>query len=981
MSNLSQFIAKYVVGDFPSFGLLLLLAVMVSASYTFAVALSAGSSGRIKTLMAARLGAYGTVALIGVAVLCLAYAFVSHDFRLRYVAHYSDRGMPLIFLLTALWGGQDGSLLWWLFLLSLYIGVCVWQLGKKYLELQPYILATLMGIVLFFCILMAFAANPFATGVSGARPDGEGLNPLLQNFYMIIHPPSLYVGFVGCSIPFAFCIAALITGRLDAEWIQASRKFTLFALMFLAIGNTLGMLWAYEELGWGGYWAWDPVENAAFMPLLSIAAFVHSVMIQERRGMLKVWNVFLMCLTFFMTIFGTFLTRSGVIASVHSFAQSSIGDYFLVFLAIVGAFCFTLVLYRWPELRDLPPTPQLRRAAITTGWVTLISLTAAWYLASRIAPAGGDMEANGKRTLVQVAAFSGLAGAAVYASIELVFRRLTAGLKLKTKRPKFESVLSREFTFLLNNYGLLMVMFFVLVGTTFPMVSEALWKEKVTVGPPHFNAWLQPIGLGVFFLMGVGTLFGWKKSSEQQLKKNFMVPVGIFFVAVALHFALGKAIGHPAVVWSPPVYAGPMGTALQAFNAYTPVLGFSLAMFNIAVIAQEFLLLYRSRFKTGADQTPKVLWYLGFFPGLVYSLASLPPVGRRRYGGYIVHLGIVLMFLGWTGKSWTVDQETTIRQGETHQVERLTIQYIGPRMEVDNNKRMIFADIKVTENGKELGKLSPAKFIYKKMPDSPTTEVAMLHSIRDDLYLVVGSINPETKVASLQIHLNPLVGWIWLGGIIIIIGSILCMWPELEPEESRAWQVVRGAGAIATSITLGVVIALMPVPAFAQGNASQHSGSVHIDDMKEKQVFGQLRCMCGTCPRELLSSCACSTADATRDRMRMRLARGETPEAIIDDYVKEYGTASLAIPPNTGAMRLIYAVPIVALVGGGIGLAVVLRRWRANAKDGGSKTAGSDVAERSTSKKKPAKNLDDDKPEGPDDYDARIDAELKDLDG
>ncbi len=434
MSNLNQLIAKYVVGDFPSFGLLLLLAVMVAASYTFAVSLSAGSSGRIKTLQAARLGAYGTVALIAVAVLCLAYAFVSHDFRLRYVAHYSDRGMPTIFLLTALWGGQDGSLLWWLFLLSLYIGVCVWSLGKKFLELQPYILATLMSIVIFFCVLMAFAANPFATGVAGARPDGEGLNPLLQNFYMIIHPPSLYIGFVGCSIPFSFAIAALVTGRLDAEWIQACRKFTLFALLFLAIGNTLGMLWAYEELGWGGYWAWDPVENAAIMPLFTIAAFVHSVMIQERRGMLKVWNVFLICLTFFMTIFGTFLTRSGVIASVHSFAQSSIGDYFLYFLALMVAFCFTLIMYRWPELRDLPPTPRLRRASITTGWVTVIALASAWLIASKLAPAPGladvgavqaGLDANSKRTLVQVTAFSCLAGAAVYASNELVFRRLT----------------------------------------------------------------------------------------------------------------------------------------------------------------------------------------------------------------------------------------------------------------------------------------------------------------------------------------------------------------------------------------------------------------------------------------------------------------------------------------------------------------------------------------------------------------------------
>ncbi len=986
MSKLMLLIAKYGPGDFPSFGLLLLLAVMVAASYTFAVSLSAGSSGRIKTLQAARFGAYGTVALIATAVLCLAYAFVSHDFRLRYVAHYSDRGMQTIFLLTALWGGQDGSLLWWLFLLSLYIGVCVFTLGKKYLELQPYIIATLMGIVIFFCVLMAFAANPFATGVAGARPDGEGLNPLLQNFYMIIHPPSLYIGFVGCSIPFAFAVSALVTGRLDTEWITACRKFTLFALLFLAIGNTLGMLWAYEELGWGGYWAWDPVENAAIMPLFTLAAFVHSVMIQERRGMLKVWNVFLICLTFFMTIFGTFLTRSGVIASVHSFAQSSIGDYFLYFLCLVGAFCFTLILYRWPELRDLKPTQRLRNAAIVTGWVTMSALIMAWVLSSKLAGtpldalsgAGAEEIAQStmKHSMIRIGAFSLLAGAAVFAAVELVFRRMTKGLALKTTRPRFESIWSREFTFLLNNFGLLIVMFFVLVFTTFPMVSEAFWKEKVSVGPPIYNAFLQPLGLGVFFLMGVGTLFGWKKSSPDQLKKNFMIPVGMGFGAIAVHFVLGKWMGFPAVVWAPPLYGGIMGKLLQAFNAITPVLGFSLAIFNAAVIVQEFSLLYRSRFKTGAEKTPKILWYMGLLPGFIYSMASLPPSGRRRYGGYIVHLGIVLMFLGFTGKSWTVDRETSIKQGETYQVERLTIQYVGSRMEVDNSKRMVFADVKVFEDGKEIGKLSPAKFIYKKMPDSPTTEVAMLHSLRDDLYLVVGSINPETKVASLQIHLNPLVGWIWFGCLILICGSLLCMWPELEPQESRVWQVARGAGAITASITLGICLALMPVPAFAQSTQppraqpSQQSGSVHIENMAERQVFGQLRCMCGTCPRELLSSCGCDDgyagANQTRARLRARLANGDTPEKIIDDYVKEFGTASLAIPPNSGVMRAIYAVPIVALIGTGVGLGVVLRRWRSNdgARDG---------------KKGPAPDATADGKR--DAYDDRIDAELKDLDG
>jgi cytochrome c-type biogenesis protein CcmF len=344
---------------------------------------------------------------------------------------------------------------------------------------------------------------------------------------------------------------------------------------------------------------------------------------------------------------------------------------------------------------------------------------------------------------------------------------------------------------------------------------------------------------------------------------------------------------------------------------------------------------------------------------------TLPPVGRRRYGGYIIHLGIVLMFLGFTGKSWTVDRETTMAPGQTYQVERLTLEYVGPRMEVDNAKRMVFADVKVSEGGKEIGKLTPAKFIYKKMPESPTTEVSMLHSVRDDLYLVVGSVNPDTKVATLQIHLNPLVGWIWFGALILIFGSFVGMWPELQPRESRAWQVARGAGTVAASISIGVVLALMPVSAFAQTQPSQHSGSVEIENGKEKAVFQQLRCMCGTCPRELLSTCACSTADSTRDRIRMQLARGELPKKIIDDYIAEHGSAALAIPPNSGGMRLIYAVPIAAIGFAGIGMAFAFKRWRKN----------SDVAQA-----KARAGDDGGSGKGRDAYDDRIDAELRDLD-
>jgi len=991
---------------FPLFGGALLLCVMLAASYTFATSLHAGATGRARALQAARYGAYGTVTLVAVAVFCLAYAFVSHDFRLRYVAHYSDRSMSLGYLLTALWGGQDGSLLWWLFLLSLYIGACVKWLGNRHLELQPYVIATLMAIVIFFCVLMSYSANPFATSIGGARADGEGLNPLLQNFYMIIHPPSLYTGFVGCSVPFAFAVAALVTGRLDAEWIVASRKWTLFAWLFLAIGNTLGMLWAYEELGWGGYWAWDPVENAAFMPFLTASAFVHSVMIQERRGLLKVWNVTLICLTFFLTIFGTFLTRSGAIASVHSFAQSSIGTYFVYFLALVFVFSLTLILYRWPELRNLVVADKsrvrdLRIAALVTGWGMVSVCGPGAYALSKLPIP----------TSTQVVIDVVLCASAIYAGIEIVYRRMTQKIDVQSRRPEVESVLSREFTFLLNNWALLGFMAFVLVATTFPMISEAFSGEKVTVGPPYYNAWIQPLGLTIFALMGIGTLFGWKKTSDTALKRAATAPLIATGIAVVLHFAIGKSIGFPAIVWGDAIYGGAMGSALRAFNAVCPVLGVSLCVFNATILVQEFYLLFRSRRKTGAGKDAGWLWPVGFVfsiiaivglvmmrksfssssafavtvvvsslltlvaPYFLFTLISLPHTSRRRYGGYIVHFGIVFMFFGFTGKSWTIDRETSMSPHEHYQVAGYDLEYLGPRMELDVNKRMAFADVAVTRGGTRLGVMNPAKFMYKKMPDSPTTEVSMMHSLRDDLYLVVGTISPQTKVATFQIHINPLVSWIWLGAIVLIFGSIVCMWPELQPAESRGWAISRGVAGAAASFTLGAVIAAMPAPAWAQAppqptGAGMHegTGTVRIDNERAHSLFNSLRCMCGTCARDLLSTCTCETAEEARDALRKKMAEGETNDQIILEYAQEYGSDALAVPPNKGAMRAIYAVPLVAIAAGGAGVVVLIRKWQRGHR-GGDKPAGKRGAAKAAGAP------------GADDYDARLDEELRDLDG
>jgi cytochrome c-type biogenesis protein CcmF len=408
--------------DIPFFGTLVLCLILVSASYTMAVAMGAGQ-GRPHLLPSARWGTYATCALVLVAVCVLAYAFQVHDFRIRYVARYSDRSMPWWYLISSLWGGQDGSLLWWAFLLAGYTFFATRWLRGRHTELQPWIIATLMSILIFFVILMLFAANPFATYIRTTPGDGEGLNPLLQNYWMAIHPPSLYMGFVGWSVPFAILIAALITGRLGNEWVRAARLWSMIAWTFLSLGLLLGCLWSYEELGWGGYWAWDPVENASFLPWLVGTAYLHSVLIQERRHMMRVWNVFLLALTFFLTIFGTFLTRSGLIASVHSFARSDIGQYFVWYMGFLIIGIAALIIWRLPKLK-------------------------------------ADNE--------------------------------------------IESLMSREFAFLLNNWVLLGMMMFVLIATTFPLLSQWLRGEEVTVGPGFYNKWMAPLGLVLLFLAGLG---------------------------------------------------------------------------------------------------------------------------------------------------------------------------------------------------------------------------------------------------------------------------------------------------------------------------------------------------------------------------------------------------------------------------------------------------------------------------------------------
>ncbi len=702
----------------PEFGTGVLYAVLVSAAYTFAVAVAAGR-GRPRLLQSARLGAYGTSALVALGVVLLAYAFITHDFRIRYVARYSDRSMTTTYLFTSLWGGQDGSLLWWLFLLSGYIAVCVRWLEGKYRLLQPYVIATLMVIVSFFAVLMIYSANPFETSIAGGRVDGEGLNPLLRNYYMIIHPPSLYMGFVGCSIPFSFAIAALITGRLDAEWIVAVRKWMLFAWMFLSVGNALGMKWAYEELGWGGYWAWDPVENAACLPWFTATAYVHSTMIQERRGTLKVWNIMLICITFFLTIFGTFLTRSGLISSVHSFAQSDIGIYFAWFMLLIFVSCLTLIVWRMPMLQ-----PQGR----------------------------------------------------------------------------IESLLSREAAFVVNNWALLGGCTFIAVATTWPMITKVLTGQEVTVGPPFYNRWMTPVGVLILGLMGAAPLFGWRKTSGVSLQRAFRLPVVVMLCVLVLHLLVGKSLGFPAYVLDPPTYQGVIGSLVQQLAAITPAITVALVSFNFAVVYQEFYRGVGARRRNASE-------------GVLSALLTLVRKSRRRYGGYIVHVGIGLMYLGFCGKAWEIEKEASLLPNETVEVGPYKLMYRGSRREVDQEKQMIFADMDVERGGKVLSQVHPAKFIYNESSMGPTTEVSQINGFRDDLYVVMGAIDPESKRGTFRIHVNPLVAWIWIGVLVLICGAAVSLWPDVSLREVGAWSYVRASAGLTSAVIFALLLASAPAAA------------------------------------------------------------------------------------------------------------------------------------------------------------------------
>src|SRR5215208_3806501 len=545
-----------------SLGSYLLLTAFVTCAYAASISI-AGARRRSRRLIESGVGAfYLAAAVMAAASAVMIYSFVTNDYSIRYVQHYSDSVQPIFYKITSYWGGLDGSIMFWVLMLSLFGSAAVYVNRERHRELIPYVVAIISIVEMFFLFLMVIHNNPFSTYLTQSPTEGEGLNPLLQNFYMAIHPPTMYLGFVGLTIPYAFGMAALITGYLDDSWLRAVRRWTMVSWLFLSVGLGLGMIWAYEELGWGGYWGWDPVENAGLLPWFTATAFLHSVMVQERRGMLRVWNVSLVIITFFLTIFGTFMTRSGVVQSVHAFGEDvALARLFTIFMIAILTFSFGLVIYRLPLLRS---------------------------------------------------------------------------------RHALDSWVSREAAFLANNWILLFSAFFVLFATMFPTLSEALRHQRLTVGPPFFNKWMLPIGLILLLLTGIGPLLAWRKSTVRNLVEQFLWPsVAALVTAVALY-------AYGVRVWA-------SGTC------------FALCAFVTTTVLQE--LIRGANVRKGATGSD-----------IVTAMIGLVGRSRRRYGGYVVHLGIMLMFLGFAGQGFKQEDQVKLNVGQQATVGPFTVRHDALRV-------------------------------------------------------------------------------------------------------------------------------------------------------------------------------------------------------------------------------------------------------------------------------------------------------------
>lgn len=606
----------------------------------------------------ARYAIAGQFVLVTAAAAALIYALVATDFSIQYVALNTTRNTPVYYRVTGLWGALEGSLLLWEWILIIFSALVAWSYRRRMQEFMPWVLMVFSVVSAFFLAVIGFASNPFET-LFPVPADGRGLNPLLEDANMLSHPPLLYTGFVGLTVPYAFAMAALIRGKLDQSWIVATRRWTLTAWLFLTLGNLVGAWWSYHVLGWGGYWAWDPVENAAFMPWLPATAFLHSVQVQERRGMLKTWNLLLIILAFSLTLFGTFLTRSGILSSIHAFSSGPVGGFFLGFLAFVLVASLGLLAWRSDRLRG---------------------------------------------------------------------------------QPELDSVVSRESAFVLNNVVFMSALFTIFLGTVFPLLSQAVAGVQVSVGAPYFNSVTTPLFLLLVFLMGVGPLIAWRRASWDNLKRNFTWPT-----AASLAVALG-------------LFAG-------GIRSFFSLLGFMLCAFTVWTMVFDTFLSLRARRRQAGE-------------GLLRGLGTLVRRNQRRYGGFVVHLGVVLVVLGIAGSgAYSVEREATLTVGETLTAGPYRVAFEGLRGSQEATHYRVEGTFQVSQDGGPPARLSPALKFYPTQ-DSPIGRAVFRSTLKEDVYLILsGFSDVGQNQATLKVLIRPLVLWIWLGGVVMTLGTLLTVLP------------------------------------------------------------------------------------------------------------------------------------------------------------------------------------------------------------
>ncbi|MCX8024694.1 MAG: heme lyase CcmF/NrfE family subunit [Thermanaerothrix sp.] len=665
-----------------------LIVAFVVALYGIVTAIYGARRHMEPWLESARRAMLLTWPLITLSVVCLVSLLVGGHYEVQYVYNVTSSFMPLYLKVTALWGGQAGSLVFWSWLMAAFASAVTLRKWERDREFLPWVIVVTLVTLAFFLGLVIFVENPFVRfwqmpdgrqavamfAPRGATPlvpvDGRGLNPLLRHPGMILHPPMLYLGFVSFVIPYAFGVAALITGRTDDRWIRITRRWTLVAWLFLSLGLILGSRWAYDVLGWGGYWGWDPVEIAAFMPWLSGTAFLHSVMIQEKRGLFKRWNMILIILTYALVIFGTFLTRSGVLSSVHAFAQSAIGPLFFGFIALTFVGSMGLLLYRWNDLRS-----------------------------------------EGVMT----------------------------------------SLLSREALFLLNNLlfmGILVVCFW---GVIYPLISEIVTGQKVTVGPSYYERSTAPLFAALLLLMGIAPLSAWGHSTVK---------------------TLGRALWKPLVASVLVV----IGLVVSGIRAWSALLAFWLVALVSLVTLYEYYRAVVARHRRTGENYLLALW-------------NLAGRNRRRYGGYIIHLGVVLMALGIIGiELFQTETQGTVQPGGSIRLGNYTMLF--QRLDVfdtQDGRNVARAVVSVFKGDRFVGELHPRRDFFYDSQQTMTIP-GVRSTMEDDFYVILVDWQSSSQGITFKVYHNPLVNWLWLGGLVFIIGTLVAAWPgrEREPERARS---------------------------------------------------------------------------------------------------------------------------------------------------------------------------------------------------